>query len=98
MNFVFSKDSTVSISMKAYLKECISESGLHIVKNASSPAKKDLFEADESLPMLGNVESEMFHSTIAKLVVDQTSYLLSAIFTRESQSQLCRISKSYNNC
>jgi hypothetical protein len=68
MNFTFNKNFTVSISMKEYLKECISESKLNIAKAVSSPAKKDLFDIDDTSPLLPTVESESFHSTVAKLL------------------------------
>jgi hypothetical protein len=43
MNFSLNNDCTVSISMKDYLKECIVESKLNIIRAAATPARKDLF-------------------------------------------------------
>jgi hypothetical protein len=68
MNFVFNDDATVSISMKEYLKVCITESKLQIARNTNTPATKDLFETDKSLPMLPKDNAEAFHSTVAKLL------------------------------
>jgi hypothetical protein len=68
MNFTFNKDTTVSISMKEYLKGCITESKLNVARLATSPARKDLFEVDETLQLLPQDESEAFHSTVAKLL------------------------------
>jgi Reverse transcriptase (RNA-dependent DNA polymerase) len=68
MDFVFNENETVSISMKNYLKEAIGASKLIVTKQAATPARKDLFEIDESIPLLGKPESESFHSVVAKLL------------------------------
>jgi hypothetical protein len=62
------EDATVSASMKTYLEEAISESELQITKLAATPAKKYLFEIDETLPVLDKREAEVFHSIVAKLL------------------------------
>jgi hypothetical protein len=68
MNFTFNTNSTVSISMKDYLKECITESKLNTARSIVSPIRKDLFEIDKSIPLLSQDESEAFHSIVAKLL------------------------------
>jgi hypothetical protein len=68
MNFVFNDNSTVSISTKEYVKECIQDSPLYIAKTAASPARKDLFYIDTETPMLQKAESEVFHSVVSKLL------------------------------
>jgi hypothetical protein len=94
MNFCFNDNFTVSISMREYLKECIDESKLHITRTAASPAKKDLFDIDESLLALPKDETEVFHSIVAKLLFvslrGRPDILLAVSFlcTRVSKSTL----------
>lgn len=54
--------------MKQSLEESITESGMEIKKSAINPARGDLFEVDDDLPVLPKKELEMFHSTVAKLL------------------------------
>jgi Reverse transcriptase (RNA-dependent DNA polymerase) len=68
MNFTFNGDDTVSISMKTYLQEAIGESKMRIHRSAASPAKKELFETNDDLPVLQRDEFETFHSVVAKLL------------------------------
>jgi hypothetical protein len=68
MNFTFNGDDTVSISMKTYLQEAIGESKIRIHRSAASPAKKELFETNDDLPVLQRDEFETFHSVVAKLL------------------------------
>jgi hypothetical protein len=59
---------TANISMREYLTEAISESGLAIVKTVSTPASKDLFSVSAASPFLSKQEQEVFHSVVAKLL------------------------------
>jgi hypothetical protein len=59
---------TANVSMREYLTEAISESGLAIVKAASTPASKDLFSVSAASPFLSKSEQEVFHSVVAKLL------------------------------
>jgi Reverse transcriptase (RNA-dependent DNA polymerase) len=68
MSFVFNGNKTVSISMKTYLEEAITDSNLLISRSAATPARKDLFEIDKASPILEKQESEIFHSIVAKLL------------------------------
>jgi hypothetical protein len=68
MSFTFNKDTTVTISMKEYVQQCITESHLHVARKAASPAKKDLFEINKSLSMVPKDQADTFHSVVAKLL------------------------------
>ena len=64
----YNDDGTATISMKEHLKDAISSSGLGIVRTASTPAKRSLFEVDEGSPLLSKSRAEIFHRTAAKLL------------------------------
>jgi hypothetical protein len=66
MNFVFNENETVTVSMKTYLNESITESKMEINSKATSPAGKGLFELDPTSPLLAPAESDRFHSVVAK--------------------------------
>ena len=68
MKIKYTDQGTAEIIMQDYLEEAIVESGLDVVRSATTPAKWDLFEIDEGLPPLGKGESEVFHSVVAKLL------------------------------
>jgi Reverse transcriptase (RNA-dependent DNA polymerase) len=68
MKFVFNNDTTVSVSMKSYLEESISESYIKVNKQSSSPAGKGLFDIDEKASPLETKKAENFHSVVAKLL------------------------------
>jgi hypothetical protein len=59
---------TASVSMKDYLVEAITKSGLAITKAASTPATKDLFALSAASPFLPKNQQEVFHSVVAKLL------------------------------
>jgi hypothetical protein len=94
MKFVFTDDGNVQIMMKEYLMEAIEESGMKIERTAATPAKKDLFDVDDSAAALGKEEAEVFHSVIAKLLYvslrARMDILLPIIFlcTRVSKSTI----------
>jgi hypothetical protein len=62
MNIDFHKDGTATIKMKDYIKEAIADFGESITREATTPAKKTLFEIDESREMV-----EMSKSLTKKL-------------------------------
>jgi Reverse transcriptase (RNA-dependent DNA polymerase) len=68
MNFTINDNKTVTISMKTYLQEAITESGIDITRQATSPAGKGLFELDDKSPLLEAERSDKFHSIVAKLL------------------------------
>ena len=68
MKIRYTNENTAVITMKDYLREAITESGLEISKSASTPANRTLFEVDETAEPLGKHESEAFHSVSAKLL------------------------------
>jgi hypothetical protein len=94
MGFSFNDDETVTISMKNYILECITESKLEITRSSSSPARRDLFEIDEKSPTLSKADAEMFHSIVAKLLFASTRgrpdilLTISFLCTRVSKSTL----------
>jgi hypothetical protein len=67
MNFVFNSDGTATISMKNYLVESIGI-GVRCVQVSNDPCTKNLFDIDESSPLLSTKEAEAFHSVVAKLL------------------------------
>jgi hypothetical protein len=68
MNIKFTGKRTAIITMKHYLEEAIADSGLNITKKVATPARKYLFDVDDSSPLLNKEESESFHSVVAKLL------------------------------
>ena len=68
MDIRFAKDRTVKIKMKEYIKEAIADFGENISKIAATPAKKDLFDIDETSGELTTKDRETFHSIVAKLL------------------------------
>jgi hypothetical protein len=62
------RNGTAEISMQEYLEESISESGLNISRTDASPAKRDLFDVDESASVLDHQAAETFHRVTAKLL------------------------------
>jgi hypothetical protein len=68
MKFVFTNDGKVQITMEDYLTEAIEESGMTIERTVATPAKKDLFDVDDTAAPLEKAEAEIFHSIVAKLL------------------------------
>jgi hypothetical protein len=68
MDITFDDDGTVTILMKEYLKEAIAHSGMDASKVAPTPAKKDLFTADDGSEQLDKRQGEIFHSIVPKLL------------------------------
>jgi hypothetical protein len=68
MHIRYTEENTAVITMKDYLKEAITESGLDVSRPASTPATRTLFEVDDTSNLLGKREREMFHSVSAKLL------------------------------
>ena len=68
MHINYKDNGTAEITMRDYLEESIVESGLDITRTATTPAKRDLFDINESSPRLENKEAETFHSVVAKLL------------------------------
>ncbi len=54
--------------MKEYIKEAIDDFGEDIIRSAATPAKKNLFDVDETAELLSRKKSENFHSVVAKLL------------------------------
>ena len=68
MNISFLKNGTVSVNMKDYIKEAMADFGEDITRNATTPAKRNLFDTDDTDEQLSRDDSEVFHSIVAKLL------------------------------
>lgn len=68
MKIELREDRTVSIDMKDYVKKAIQEFPVDIVKNASTPANRFLFDVREGVTPLDKSRAEIFHSTVARLL------------------------------
>ncbi|GAX15524.1 hypothetical protein FisN_6Hu141 [Fistulifera solaris] len=103
MDISLNSNRTVEIQMKDYLQESIDESGLDITREATTPARSNLFDIDEeSEPLVGD-ESEIFRSVVAKLLYVATrgrmdillpvSFLCTRVTksTKQDQAKLKRV-------
>ena len=61
MNIVYTENRTAVISMKSYLQEAIDECEMEIKREATTPARRTLFEVDEASTRLDKSMSEAFH-------------------------------------
>ena len=68
MNITYTDNKTAVISMKSYLQEAIDECEMEIKREATTPARRTLFEVDESSTLLDKGASETFHRIVAKLL------------------------------
>ena len=71
MDFKFTGDGKVEISMKEYLKECLDtyyENDSEITEKCVTPGKHDLFKIDHSSKELEEEKAEIFHHIVAKLL------------------------------
>jgi hypothetical protein len=103
MRIRYTDENTAVITMKDYLEEAITESGLDISRPASTPANRTIFEVDDTSEPLSREESEAFHSVSAKLLYvslrAQVDLLLAIAFlctrvsksTKQDQSKLKRV-------
>jgi Reverse transcriptase (RNA-dependent DNA polymerase) len=72
MNIRYTGQGTAVISMKGYLEEAIAESGMDIKREATTPARHDLFTVDHMPTALKQLEAAAFHSVTAKLLYVST--------------------------
>jgi len=70
MDIVYNDDGMATITMKDYLTESITDSGMDASRTATTPAKKDLFTIDEDSPLLPSTKSDLFHSIVMKILYD----------------------------
>jgi hypothetical protein len=91
MNVTFNDDGTVTIKMKDYVKEAISDFGEDITKSATTPAKRDLFEINEGSKELTIEKSEVFHSVMAKLLYVSKRRRSWTFISHRSQCELCQV-------
>jgi hypothetical protein len=68
MKLGFHDNGTVSVDMREHIKEAIEDFGEPITRSAATPAKKNLFEIDESSAKLSAEQGETFHRVVAKLL------------------------------
>jgi hypothetical protein len=68
MDISFLDNGTVRVKMKDYIKEAMADFGEIITRNATTPAKRILFDTDETVERLSGDDNEVFHSIVAKLL------------------------------
>ena len=68
MEIFFPGDGTVSIGMDRYIKQAIEEFDLVVSRIATSPARRIVFQLNNTSPMLNEKERENFHSVVARLL------------------------------
>jgi hypothetical protein len=68
MDITYREDGTASILMKDHLKDAINGIKESVTKTATTPARKDLFDIDETSDLLNSVKSEDFHSVVSLLL------------------------------
>jgi hypothetical protein len=68
MSISYTGDGTATIAMKRYLQEAIDESQMVISRGAATPAKRDLFEIDETSPRLNQKEAVRYQRVLHMLV------------------------------
>ena len=68
MNIRYTDEGTAVIGMKRYLQEAIDECGLDLRREASTPARRTLFEVDPTSARLDKGAGETFHRIVAKLL------------------------------
>jgi len=68
MKIDFTDDKAVEIDMKEFLKGAIDDFSEDILRNAATPAKRDLFELTLGAKRLDKTRAELFHSIVAKLL------------------------------
>ena len=68
MNIRYTEQNTAVITMKEYSRESLSESNLNIVREAATPATRELFEVSEKATPLAGGRAVIFHSVVSKLV------------------------------
>ena len=71
MDFEFTGNGKVEISMKDYLRECIEtyeEIDTGLGEKCSTPGKHDLFKVDKDSRILDDKKAEIFYHIVAKLL------------------------------
>ena len=68
MTIEFLGEGKVLIMLGDYLQECIDVSGIDVSEGAKTPATKNLFNVDESSPLLCKMKHDLFHHIVAKLL------------------------------
>jgi hypothetical protein len=69
MNLSFHEEGTASIKMKNYIKEAKADFGESITRSARTPAKRNLFEIHKDRGAFSDDDQDIFHSTVAKLLL-----------------------------
>jgi hypothetical protein len=68
MDITYTEERTAVISMRNYLQEAIDECGMELGRDASTPAKRTLFDVDPTATPLTTKAAKTFHSVVAKLL------------------------------
>jgi hypothetical protein len=64
MHISFKENGTVTLKMKEHIKEAINDFGNDITRLAATPAKKNLFDINDTAKELSRDDSEVFHSMV----------------------------------
>ena len=64
----FLDDKTLEVDMRDYLRDAIEDFGEDNLKPAKTPAKLNLFEVDESSPLVNEEVRSKFHRIVMKLM------------------------------
>ena len=68
MKIRFNNDNTVSVNMSHHIEEALAAFPETISKATTTPAKKNLFEIDDTSDRLDTTHPDLFHSITAKLL------------------------------
>lgn len=60
------RDGKIVLTMEGYIEELLNEYGVR--SGCASPSTGDIFKVDAKSPLLGKIEKERFHRTVAKLL------------------------------
>ena len=68
MHIVYRGNGTAEVTMRDYLEEAITESGLDVTRTAATPARRALFEIDEKARILKKKEANWQSVSCARVL------------------------------
>lgn len=66
MHLQKNKEGGWEVNMHSFIDKCLNGKQIHV--GATSPATEDLFDIDESAPLLNTVDKALFHTDVARLL------------------------------
>ena len=100
MDITFNQNATVTVDMSEYVADTLECSGIDLHgSTAPTPAKRTLFEIDDSSPLLDKEQAELFHRVVAKLLYlskrgrSDIQLAIAFLTTRVSRSTVQDLSK-----